>query len=93
MVTAITLIVCIHYKTGNIEVSKPYVFFENIANSTCEMFHLKNVLFLKYELISKLFRNALLALKSFFVDWRIKHSLSKQHKKEYLKNEVRSIYL
>lgn len=67
MVTAITLIVCIHYKTGNIEVSKPYVFFENIANSTCEMLHLKNVLFLKYELISKLFRNALLALKSFLL--------------------------
>lgn len=41
MVTAITLIVCIHYKTGNIEVSKPYVFFENIANSTCEMLPLK----------------------------------------------------
>lgn len=47
--------------------SKPYVFFENIANSTCEMLHLKNVLFLKYELISKLFRNALLALKSFLL--------------------------
>lgn len=84
MVTAITLIVCIHYRTGNIEVSKPCVFFENIANITCEMLRLKNVLFLKYELISnfrnqKLFRNT----KEFLDDWHLKHSLSKQLKKKY----------